>query len=207
MQTLLLQGTQVTDAGLKELKEIKRLKSLSVNGTRRLRLRGLRNSKKHCPTAEFQQTSGRTGALSRRQLMDGILLAWFQGSPPMSSRGLLIASCLLASLTAITASAQPPKPKDGPLGMKFVPLPKGATFFMGWDSNPKGVKTEIKEDFEIAVHTVTQEQWQAVMGNNPSGFSRDGGGKDKVKDIPDADLKLFPVEQVSWNDAQEFIRS
>ena len=123
----------------------------------------------------------------------------------MLSRRFLIASCLIVALTAYTTSAQPPKPKEGPLGMKFVPLPK-ATFYMGWDGTKKGVKTETKEDFEIAVHTVTQEQWQAVMGNNPSWFSRSGGGKDKVKDIPDADLKQFPVEQVSWNDAQEFIK-
>jgi hypothetical protein len=34
------------------------------------------------------------------------------------------------------------------------------------------VKTEIEEDFEIAVHDVTQGQWEAVMGNNPSFFSR-----------------------------------
>jgi formylglycine-generating enzyme required for sulfatase activity len=121
----------------------------------------------------------------------------------MLSRRFLIASCLIVALTAYTTSAQPPKPKDGPLGMKFVPLPK-ATFYMGWDGRIKGVKTEIKEDFEIAVHTVTQEQWQAVMGNNPSWFSRDGLGKDK--DIPDADLKLFPVEQVSWDDVQDYIK-
>jgi formylglycine-generating enzyme required for sulfatase activity len=125
----------------------------------------------------------------------------------MLSHSLLIASCLISALTANTATAQAPKPKDGPLGMKFVALPK-ATFYMGWDGafNKKGVKTEIKEDFEIAVHTLTQEQWQAVMGNNPSYFSRAGGGKDKVKDIPDADLKLFPVEQVSWDDAQDYIK-
>jgi formylglycine-generating enzyme required for sulfatase activity len=101
--------------------------------------------------------------------------------------------------------AKPPKPKEGPLGMKFVPLPK-ATFYMGWDGNNKGVKTEIKEDFEIATHTVTQEQWEKVMGKNPSWFSRDGGGKAKVKDTKDEDLKLFPVEQVSWADAQEYIK-
>jgi RNA polymerase sigma factor (sigma-70 family) len=104
------------------------------------------------------------------------------------------------------ARAEPPKPKNDPLGMKFVPLPK-ATFFMGWDGKKKGVKTEIKEDFEIAIHTVTQEQWEKVMGKNPSFFSRDGGGKDKVKDVKDEDLKLFPVENVSWQDVQEFIKT
>ena len=37
---------------------------------------------------------------------------------------------------------------------------------------------------------MTQDQWQAVMGNNPSEFS--GCGR-------------CPVEIVTWNDAQEFI--
>jgi formylglycine-generating enzyme required for sulfatase activity len=104
------------------------------------------------------------------------------------------------------AAPTPPKPKNGPLGMKFVPLPK-ATFYMGWDGTKGSAKkTEIKEVFEIAIHTVTQGQWQEVMGNNPSWFSRDGKVKDKVKDIKDEDLKHFPVETVSWNDAQEFIK-
>jgi eukaryotic-like serine/threonine-protein kinase len=127
----------------------------------------------------------------------------------MSSRGILVASCLFVTLPGALAAvgaaqAQPPKPKDGPLGMKFVPLPK-ATFYMG-GGGKAGKKTEIKEDFEIAIHTVTQGQWHALMGNNPSGFSRNGEEKDKVKDISDEDLKQFPVEQVSWNDAQEFIK-
>ena len=123
----------------------------------------------------------------------------------MSSRRILLTSCLAAALTASTVGAEPPKPREGPLGMKFVSLPKG-TFYMGWNGDKKGVKTEIQEDFEIAVYTVTQGQWQEIMGNNPSWFSRDGGGKDKVKDIKDEDLKQFPVEFVSWNDAQEFIK-
>jgi len=72
----------------------------------------------------------------------------------------------------------------------FVPLPK-ATFYMGWNGKKKGVKTEIKEDFEIAIYTVTQGQWQEVMGKNPSDFSRGGDGKDKVKGIKDEDLKQF----------------
>jgi formylglycine-generating enzyme required for sulfatase activity len=130
----------------------------------------------------------------------------------MSSRRIPFMSCLVVALAGAfsavvaPAPAEPPKPKDGPLGMKFVPLPKG-TFYMGWDGNKDSArKTEIKEDFEIAIHTVTQGQWQEVMGKNPSWFSRDGGGKDHVKDIKDEDLKQFPVESVSWDDAQEFIK-
>jgi formylglycine-generating enzyme required for sulfatase activity len=125
----------------------------------------------------------------------------------MSFRSLLCAFGLVASaLTAPnTAWTEPPKPKDGPLGMKFVPLPK-ATFYMGWDEKKKGVKTEIKEDFEMAVHTVTQGQWQEVMGSNPSVYSRKGFHAAAVADITDEELKLFPVEDVSWNDVQEFIR-
>lgn len=124
----------------------------------------------------------------------------------MSSRLPIYAFCLIAVLTANLAGAEPPKPKDGPLGMKFVPLPKG-TFYMGWNGEKGSAKkSEINDDFEIGVHTVTQGQWQAVMGKNPSYFSRDGKGKDKVKDISDEELKQFPVEMVSWDDCQEFIK-
>ncbi len=126
----------------------------------------------------------------------------------MSSRWILVTSCLFALLpgAVIAQPAKPPAPKDGPLGMKFVPLPKAA-FYMGGGGGKAGKKTEITEDFEIAIHTVTQGQWQELMGVNPSYFSRDGKGKDKVKDIKDEDLKHFPVEEVSWNDAQEFIKN
>ena len=50
----------------------------------------------------------------------------------MSLHLIVCASCLVAVLTAHSAWAEPPKPKDGPLGMKFVPMPKGA-FYMGWN--------------------------------------------------------------------------
>jgi len=64
------------------------------------------------------------------------------------------------------AQAEPPKPKDGPLGMKFVPLPKGS-FFMGWSGEKSEVKkTEINADFEIATQLVTQGQWLEMMGKN-----------------------------------------
>ncbi len=95
--------------------------------------------------------------------------------------------------------------RDPDVLMTFVKLPKG-TFYMGWDGDKKGVKTEIAEDFEIAVHDVTQGQWEAIMGNNPSYFSRFGGGRNEIRAISDEELRLFPVESVSWDDAQEFIK-
>lgn len=44
--------------------------------------------------------------------------------------------------------------------------------------------------YYIGKYEVTQEEWQAVMGNNPSNFK----GKKR------------PVESVSWNDCQKFIK-
>jgi formylglycine-generating enzyme required for sulfatase activity/tRNA A-37 threonylcarbamoyl transferase component Bud32 len=90
--------------------------------------------------------------------------------------------------------------------LTFAPLPKG-TFYMGWNGEKGSAKkTEVQEDFEIAVYTVTQGQWQAVMGNNPSAFSRQGANQGSVSGISDEELKLFPVEMVSWKDAQEFVK-
>lgn len=100
--------------------------------------------------------------------------------------------------TAVASRAQ-----DIPL--TFMRLPR-ATFYMGWDGKKKGTKTEIKEDFEIAVHAVTQGQWEAVMGSNPSCFSRKGRCWKSVLGISDEELKLLPVEYVSWTEAQEFIK-
>lgn len=122
-----------------------------------------------------------------------------------------LASCFFLALLAVVASirtvtAQPAKPKGGPLGMKFVSLPKGTTY-LGWNGKPGSAKkTEIKDDFEIAIHTVTQGQWQEVMGNNPSTFSRGRDQQGWLKHISDEDLKHFPVETVSWNDTQAFIK-
>jgi len=47
----------------------------------------------------------------------------------------------------------------------------------------------ITKPFEMGKYEVTQEQWQAVIGANPSSFK---GPK-------------MPVTNISWNDAQEFI--
>jgi formylglycine-generating enzyme required for sulfatase activity len=89
------------------------------------------------------------------------------------------------------------------LGMRLVLVPRG-TFWMGDRGSQSQV--EVPGDFYESVFPVTQGQWQAVMGSNPSIFSLTGGGSDDVKGISDADLMQFPAEMVSWEDVQEFLK-
>ena len=74
--------------------------------------------------------------------------------------------------------------------MDFV-LIHPSTFMMGSDEGGDATpvhKVTITKPFYLAKYPVTQEQWEAVMGNNPSKFK---GTKN-------------PVENVSWDDCQAF---
>jgi formylglycine-generating enzyme required for sulfatase activity len=55
--------------------------------------------------------------------------------------------------------------------------------------------------FYLGVYPVTQQQYQEVMGVNPSTFSRTGQHKDAVRD---SDPDQHPVEMVCWLDAVNF---
>jgi formylglycine-generating enzyme required for sulfatase activity len=96
------------------------------------------------------------------------------------------------------------------IGMRLALIPPGR-FRMGSPSGEAGRgkeegplhEVEITQAFYLGVFAVTQAQWQAVMGNNPSHFCATGGGKEKVKRLDTTD---FPVEQVSWEDAQAFLQ-
>jgi formylglycine-generating enzyme required for sulfatase activity len=61
----------------------------------------------------------------------------------------------------------------------------------------------LTHDFYLGKHVVTQEQYQAVMGANPSYFSGNGKGKGRVDGL---NTQRFPVETVPWCDANEFCR-
>jgi formylglycine-generating enzyme required for sulfatase activity len=112
------------------------------------------------------------------------------------------------------AAAKNPAPEsrveriDSPVpieSMLFVPVLRG-TFWMSENDHNAQKQVQIAHDFEIGVYPATQEQWQALMGNNPSWFSRNGGGAGEVKGISDGDLLQFPVECVSWDEVQEFLK-
>ena len=85
--------------------------------------------------------------------------------------------------------------KDG-ISIDMVRVEAG-TFTMGATPEMKNPYSDEKpthqvtltNDYYIGKYEVTQALWKAVMGNNPSNFK---GGN-------------LPVEQVSWDDCQEFI--
>jgi formylglycine-generating enzyme required for sulfatase activity len=113
-----------------------------------------------------------------------------------------------------TREPEPPEPKpaEGPrelephgakeftnsLGMQFVLIP-AVTFMMGSGIAEEGDEDErpqhqvtLSQSFYLQTKPVTQGQWKRLMGENPSFFHE--GGED------------CPVENVSWNDAQEFLK-
>lgn len=91
------------------------------------------------------------------------------------------------------------------IGMELVLVPWG-TFWMGDGYDNAARQVEVPYGFYMGVYQVTQEQWQIIMGNNPSHFSRGGEGMNRVERVSDADLKQFPVESVSWEDIQQFLK-
>ncbi len=82
------------------------------------------------------------------------------------------------------------------LAMQFVLLPAGE-FDMGSPQNEAGRdddegpihRVKIPNAFYMSKYEITQKQWREVMGTDPSYFKGDN----------------LPVEQVSWNEVQEFI--
>lgn len=86
------------------------------------------------------------------------------------------------------------------IGMEFVLIPSGE-FDMGSNNNEKvGDSNErpqhrvnFSKAFYMSIYTVTQKQWRDIMKSNPSSLSGDN-------------YHNHPVEQISWNDVQEFIK-
>ena len=90
------------------------------------------------------------------------------------------------------------------IGMRLVLIPKG-TFTMGSPSEEKGANDDeeqhqvtISKDYYLGVTEVTQGQYEKVMGTNPSYF--------QTRVIRKSDSSMYPVEQVSWEDAVEFCK-
>ncbi|HKN19336.1 MAG TPA: SUMF1/EgtB/PvdO family nonheme iron enzyme [Dissulfurispiraceae bacterium] len=100
--------------------------------------------------------------------------------------------------TMTSASSMPAKTggEASAVNMEFA-MVKGGCYGMG-DSFGDGYADErpvhevCVNDFFIGKYDVTQGQWKEIMGDNPSQFNRCGDN--------------CPVENISWNDTQEFIK-
>src|SRR5262245_24999760 len=79
--------------------------------------------------------------------------------------------------------------------MPFVLVPARRFWMGGGGGKPGDRQVVIPEDFYLAQYPVTQSRWLRIMGSNPSRFAKKG-----------ARLAQFPVEQVSWNDLQQFLK-
>ncbi len=87
--------------------------------------------------------------------------------------------------------------KEPQTGMEFILVPAG-TFAMGSPTGERGRepqevlhRVQLTKPFYLGRYEVTQGQWQAVMGGNPSRFRECGSD--------------CPVEDVSWHQAREFL--
>lgn len=101
---------------------------------------------------------------------------------------------VLMSVLQLTNIACAETFRDCPDCPEMVSIPAGS-FDMGLNGASPNEKpmhhVTIAQTFAMGKTEVTQAEWRAVMGNNPSYFSACGD--------------TCPVEMVSWNEAQDFV--
>ena len=111
-------------------------------------------------------------------------------------RGAVVIRFFAGLLVGLSALAQSPITTRNALGMEFVKIAPGE-FMMGCSAGDNNCnadespahRVQITKAFEIGKFEVTQSQWQAVMGSNPSTIKGDD----------------HPVETVSKDDAHEIL--
>ena len=125
----------------------------------------------------------------------------WQASRGGASTGYLDAESANLLLTSRQAEEETPKWNQTGRRNSLMPMVRvqGGAFTMGcergrdWncDGGENPAHRVQVHGFEIGKYEVTQELWEAVMGDNPSHFK---------------DCTQCPVENVSWDDVQAFLR-
>ena len=119
-----------------------------------------------------------------------------------SISGSLTSTTSSSSANTLSSSSSSPSgntitiPVKNGISIEMVKVEAGS-FNMGatpemenpYDSEKPVHRVTLTNNYYIGKYEVTQALWQAVMGSNPSYFKGDD----------------LPVEQVSWNDCQDFI--
>ena len=109
--------------------------------------------------------------------------------------GLLVMN--MASCSFASARKSRPEAVLNSIGLELLPVKAGVFLYGGpaKTSRPSiwmtwGIKTTLTRDYFLGTYEVTQEQFEKVMGHNPSRFKG----------------KTLPVDSVTWNEALEFCR-
>lgn len=110
--------------------------------------------------------------------------------------GIAVLTAVILFLGAVPAAAEQ-KTYTNTIGMEFVYIAPG-TFWMGSPEDEVGRDIDetrhqvtLTKGYYMQTTEVTQGQWKALLGNNPSHFINCGDN--------------CPVEKVSWDDVQAFI--
>ena len=149
------------------------------------------------PTPAGKRSAAKMGAFSAMSLLLAAGVTWMfvQHQSVQKPMDLQPAPVPQPPVAAEPSDSSPPKRLVNSVGMEFVLVPKGA-FAMGSHSGRASEKPPhrvgISQAFYLQTAEVSQGQWKKVMGNNPSFFKECGDD--------------CPVEQVSWDDALEFIK-
>jgi formylglycine-generating enzyme required for sulfatase activity len=112
---------------------------------------------------------------------------------PLPYLVVLVIACALTPSSALQrAKRAPAPPAPHAPAIELVPVPAGS-YVMGSsaeaDEQPARTVT-ISLAFSISAHEITQAQWIAVMGHNPSQF----------------DGAELPVDRVTWDEADAFCK-
>lgn len=127
--------------------------------------------------------------LPHRQMAAGLLATLLLSLSPVV-QNKVTAQSAASTQTNIGNSREDTPPKTVTAhGIRFVLIPSGE-FHMGDEKEGPVHLVVISKPFYLGIYEITQAQWKAVMGKNPSRFK----GDDR------------PVENVSWEDAKKFIR-
>jgi formylglycine-generating enzyme required for sulfatase activity len=117
----------------------------------------------------------------------------------------------------------PPEALTNSVGMRLVRIPAGKFRMGSTEQERKGVlalpkeaklpdwlaaegprhEVAITRPFYLGAYEVTQQEYEKVMGKNPSHFAATGDGKEAVRGL---DTRRFPVERVSYDEAVAFCR-
>jgi len=115
--------------------------------------------------------------------------------------GIAVVFGLVGALTVVAQEVKLGKAEVIELGkdlkLEMVLIPAGR-FMMGSPASEKGRDADetqhevtLTKPFYIGKYEVTQDQWQAIMGENPSSINKGAN---------------LPLTNVSWEDCQEFIK-